>query len=384
MIEPLSSIAARRGGHMLLAGGLLLALLAPAAALADVRLGIAGPFSGAMSAWGQQMRRGADAAVRAINAEGGLDGERVVLVFADDGGDPRRGVETARALVDQQTVAVIGHFGSEVSIPASFIYADAGIIQIVPAATSDELTEQGFELLFRTSGRDDQQGAVAGAWLAGTYRGQKVAIIHDRTAYGRALAEAAKATMNAAGLEEAVFDTIAAGSEDFTDLVDQLKAAGVDAVYFGGLAEDGGRLLAALRRAGVIAQFVGGDALAEWSFWTAAGPLAVGTVVTTDRALDQTPRVRRLRQSLASDDTTPAELLTALYSYTAVEVWAQAVRAAGTTDPYRVADAMKHAGTVDTITGPLAFDLRGDRFPPVYVLYRWRDDGWLGQLPAPR
>lgn len=378
MIGGLSFTAARRAAAALLAG---LLALGCAAATADVRVGLAGPFSGAMSVWGQQMRRGADAAVRAINADGGLDGERVVLVFADDGGDPRRGVETARALVEQQTVVVIGHFGSAVSIPASFIYADAGVIQIAPAATSDELTEQGFELLFRTSGRDDQQGAVAGAWLAQSYRGQKVAIIHDRTAYGRALAEAAKATMNAAGLEEAVFDTIAAGSGDFTVLVDQLKAAGVDAVYFGGLAEDGGRLLAALRQAGMIAQFVGGDALAEWSFWTAAGPAAVGTVVTTDRALDQTPQVRRLRQQLATEDTTPAELLTALYSYTAVEVWAEAVRAAGTTDPYRVADAMKHAGTIDTITGPLAFDLRGDRFPPVYVLYRWRDDGWLGQLP---
>jgi branched-chain amino acid transport system substrate-binding protein len=381
MIEAVSIAGGWRQGAVLLAGVVLLGSAASSGASADVRIGIAGPFSGAMSVWGQQMRRGADAAVRAINADGGLDGERVVLVFADDGGDPRRGVETARALVEQRTVAVIGHFGSAVSIPASFIYADAGIIQIAPAATGDELTEQGFELLFRTSGRDDQQGVVAGGWLAQSYRGQKVAIIHDRTAYGRALAEAAKATMNAAGLDEALFETIASGSADFTALVDQIRDADIDAVYFGGLAADAGRLLAELRQAGVIAQFVGGDALAEWSFWTAAGPAAVGTVITTDRGLDQTPQVRRLRPSLASEETTPAELLTALYSYTAVEVWAQGVRAAGTTEPYQVADAMKHAGTVDTITGPLAFDLRGDRFPPVYVLYRWRDDGWLGQLP---
>lgn len=361
---------------MALSAALAVAVVA-GPALAEIRIGLAGPFSGPAAPWGVQMRRGAEAALRAVNAAGGIEGERVTLVTIDDAGDPRRGVEAAEALVDQGVVAVIGHFGSAVSIPASTVYAGAGIIQIVPAATSAELTEQGFNLLFRTSGRDDQQGSVAGAWLAATYAGQVVAVLHDRTTYGRALAEAAAEAMTAGGLEPVIVDAVDPGAEDYAAMVQRLADANVDAVYFGGLVEDGGRLLAAMRRAGVVAQFVAGDAFADWAFWQVAGASVVGTVVTTERDLRSSPAVVRLLDDFGGPDIAPGALFAAAYTYTAVELWARAARAAGTSDPWAVADAMKHAGTVETLSGPVAFDLRGDRFPPVFELYRWRDDGWL-------
>src|SRR3546814_1801146 len=124
------------------------------------------------------------------------------------------------------------------------------MIQMSPASTSPKLTESGKKNVFRTCGRDDQQGQVAGAFLAETYKDGKVAILHDKSAYGKGLADETKAVMNAAGKKETLYEAYTAGDRDFSALVTKLKAEDIDAVYVGGYHTEAGLLRSEERRVG--------------------------------------------------------------------------------------------------------------------------------------
>ena len=166
----------RRVSSLLLGASALVAL-GGGAAWADIVIATAGPMTGQYAAFGEQMKRGAEMAVKDINAAGGIDGEQLVLKIGDDACDPKQAVAVANSFVNEEVVFVAGHFCSSSSIPASAVYNEEGILQISPASTNPQLTEQGFENVFRTCGRDDQQGQVAGAHIAKEYRGKKVAVI---------------------------------------------------------------------------------------------------------------------------------------------------------------------------------------------------------------
>ncbi len=220
----------------LLAGltlGLGLAMAIPAQA--QIRLGVAGPITGPNASFGAQLRQGVEQAVEDINAAGGILGQRIQLSVGDDVSDPRQGVNVANKFVGDGIKFVVGHFNSGVSIPSSEVYAENGIVAITPASTNPRYTERGLWNVFRTCGRDDQQGAVAGAYLARQFAGKRVAIVHDKTTYGKGLADETQKAMNAAGLKEVIYEGVNTGEKDFSALISKLKAAGADYIYWGGL-----------------------------------------------------------------------------------------------------------------------------------------------------
>ena len=162
----------------------------------DIKIAVVGPITGSNAAIGEQMTRGARMAVEDINAKGGVLGKKLVLEIADDACDPKQAVAAANDVVGKGVVFVDGHYCSSASIPASAVYHEAGVLQITPASTNPALTDdaakKGWNNVFRVCGRDDAQGAVAGKYLADHYKGKKIAIIHDKTAYGKGLADETK------------------------------------------------------------------------------------------------------------------------------------------------------------------------------------------------
>jgi branched-chain amino acid transport system substrate-binding protein len=157
-----------------LSGAVLAAGLAFAgsAQAADLAIGVAGPLTGPNAAFGAQLQNGAQMAADDINAAGGVLGMNIVLSFGDDQSKPEQGVSVANKFVGDGVHYVDGHFNSGVSIPASEVYSENGVLQITPASTNPVFTERGLWNTFRTCGRDDQQGAVAGAYIAAHYAGQ--------------------------------------------------------------------------------------------------------------------------------------------------------------------------------------------------------------------
>ena len=162
----------------------LLALPASPAA-AQIRLGLGGPITGPNATSGEEMKNGAEQAVEDINAAGGVLGQKIQTTVGDDVSDPKQAVSVANKFVGEGVKWVVGHFNSGVSIPASEVYLDGNIIQVTPASTNPKFTDRSLWNTFRTCGRDDQQGAVAGNYLAINFKGKKVGVVHDKTPYGK-------------------------------------------------------------------------------------------------------------------------------------------------------------------------------------------------------
>ena len=174
----------------------------------------------------------------------------------------------------------IGHYCSSSSIPASDAYLDGGVLQITPASTNPLFTDRGMWNVFRTCGRDDQQGGFAGSYLAKHFKGKNIAILNDKTTYGKGLADEMKKALNTAGVKEKMDESYTQGDKDFTALVSKLKANAIDVVYVGGYHTEAGLILRQMRDAGAEDQMISGDALATNEFSSITGPAGEGMMFT--------------------------------------------------------------------------------------------------------
>jgi branched-chain amino acid transport system substrate-binding protein len=358
-------------------GGLALGLglAMTSAANAQLKVGVAGPFTGANAAFGAQLKNGAEQAAADINAAGGVNGQKIELVFGDDVSDPKQGVSVANKFVADGVKWVVGHFNSGVSIPASEVYAEAGIVQVTPASTNPRFTERSLWNTFRTCGRDDQQGAVAGDYIIKNFKGKPVAIVHDKTPYGKGLADETKKAMNAGGVTEVIYEGVNTGEKDFSALVSKLKAANVAVVYFGGLHTEAGLIIRQMRDQGLAAPMMSGDGIVSNEFWSIAGPGAAGTLMTFAPDPRKNPAAADVVAKFKAKNIDP-EAYT-LYAYAALQAMASGAKAAGSNDGKKVAEAMKAKGPHATVLGPMGFDAKGDITKPDYVMYIWKDGTYV-------
>ena len=344
-------------------GGLLLISVVSAAALcttpvrAEVSIGSAYMITGKMAWIGEQHQRAIAMAVSEINAAGGLLGETVEVVDADDFCDAEQAVAAANKLLARRVVVVIGHNCSGAAIPASKVYADAGLLMITGTATNPLITDQGFGQTFRMVARDTLQGQMAAAYLAEYRADQKIAILHDGEGYGQGLAEATKAELNRRGVTAAIYEQITPGRADYSDTLAQLETAGIDVLFYGGYTPEAALLIRQARHRGYDLELIGSDALVTEYFWHVAGPAAVGVRFVSMADPRTSEAAAPIVEKFRSEGYEPEGFT--LYSYAAVEVWAQAVERAGTFETKAVAEAL-HTHQFDTVLGKIGFDEKGD------------------------
>jgi branched-chain amino acid transport system substrate-binding protein len=335
-----------------------------------LKMGVAGPMTGADAAFGAQLKNGVEQAVADINAAGGINGQQIDLMVGDDAADPRQGVSVANNFLGEGVHFVVGHFNSGVSMPASEVYVDNGILMITPSSTNPMITERKLWNVFRTCGRDDQQGGVAGKYIAEHLKDKKVAIVHDKTTYGKGLADETKKAMNNGGVTEVLYEGVGAGEKDFTALVSKLKNAGVEVLYWGGVHTAGGLVLRQMRDQGLNAVFMSGDGIASDEFAAIAGPGAEGTLMTFGPDPQKRPEAKEIIDRFVARQYKP-EAYT-LYSYAAVQILKQAIEATKSTDPKTVAAYMRTGVVFNTVIGDIAFDEKGDIKQVAYVMYTWK------------
>ncbi|MBO0710621.1 MAG: branched-chain amino acid ABC transporter substrate-binding protein [Acetobacteraceae bacterium] len=344
------------------------------AAEAQIQIATAGPMTGQYAAFGQQMREGAQQAVEDINAAGGVGGQKLVLNLGDDACDPRQAVSVANDLAAKGVKLVAGHFCSGSSIPASKVYADEGILQISPASTNPKFTDEGGWNTFRVCGRDDQQGKVAGKFLADRFKGEKIAILNDNSAYGKGLADETTKSLKAAGVQPAMEAAYTPGERDYSALVSRLKAAGITVIYVGGYHTESGLIIRQAKEQGMNATLVGGDALVTNEFWQIAGDAGNGTMMTFPADPRKRPTAQSVVQEFKAKNIDPEGYV--LYTYAAIQAWADAVKKAGSTDPKKVAAVLKSGGPWQTVLGPISFDSKGDVTTSDYVFYIWKNGSY--------
>ncbi|MDP2409942.1 MAG: branched-chain amino acid ABC transporter substrate-binding protein [Pseudolabrys sp.] len=342
------------------------------AAQAQLKLAVAGPITGPSAATGAQMKNGVDQAVADINAAGGILGQKIVVSYGDDVSDPKQGVSVANKFAADGVKFVVGHYNSGVSIPASDVYQENGILQITPASTNPTFTERKMWNTFRVCGRDDQQGAVAGAYIAKHFKGKKVAVVHDKTTYGKGLADETMKAINKAGIKEVLYEGVNTGEKDYSALVSKIKQSGADLIYWGGLYTEGGLIVRQMRDQGVKAVLMGGDGITDSEFGSIGGPGVEGTLMTYGPDPRNNPAAKEAVAKFRAKNFDPQAYT--LYSYAAVQIIKQAAEAAKSVDPKKVAEKINSGQKFDTVLGELSFDKKGDITKLDYVMYVWKKD----------
>jgi branched-chain amino acid transport system substrate-binding protein len=355
-----------------------LALGAPAALADDITFAVVGPMTGQLASIGDQFRHGAEAAVAALNAKGGVMGRQVKLDVEDDVCDPKQAVSVANRIVANGIKFVDGHACSGSSIPASAVYAESAVMMMSPASSNPVLTDdaasKGWSTIMRLYTRDDAQGAFIGPWIARKYAGKKVVILHDKSAYGQGVADAVKATMNANGLDEILYEGINAGEKDYSALVTKLKELQADVVYFGGYHPEAGLILRQSSEAGFKFQLIMPDSIASPEFWQIAGPAGEGTLFVFPADPRSKPEAKEAVAAIKASGFEPEGFT--LFTYAVIQAFAQGIERAGSDDPTAVAAALKNGQPIDTVIGPVTFDEKGDIKNAAYDINIWHDGNY--------
>ena len=349
-------------------------VFSPALAWAEILIAVAGPMTGQYAWFGEQFARGAEMAVDDINEAGGVLGEKVRIITGDDSCDPEQAVAVANSLANDGVLFVAGHYCSGSSIPASKVYENAGILMISPGSTNPKLTDEGGANVFRVCGRDDLQGTIAGDYLVDHWGDGKIAILHDQTTYGLGLADQTRKRLHERGVTEAMFEPYEPGLRDYSALISKMQSADIEVFYVGGYSTEAALMLRQARIGGYEIQLISGDALATDEFWMITGPAGEGARMTFFPDPRNNPEAAEVTERFRARHFEPVG--NTLYTYGAVQVWAQAVEKAGMLELDAVIETIL-SHQFDTVLGKIGFDDKGDITTAGFAWYVWKNGEYV-------
>ena len=353
--------------HALIAAATLAAM--SGAALADTVVAIAGPMSGQYASAGDQIKKGAEMAIADINARGGVLGQKLVLEVGDDACDPKQAVAVANQMVNKKIAFMHGHWCSSSTIPASEVYLESNIL-MATVSTNPKVTDRGLKNVFAIAGRDDQQGQVAGSYLAEKFKGKKIAVVDDKSAYGKGLADEIAKAMEGRGAKPALRESITAGEKDYSGLIAKLKQAGVEVLAFGGYHTEVALILRQAEQAKLNLTVFGGDTLSNTELVTAAGKASDKVMFTFGPDARKNPAAAPVVKKFRDAKIEPEGYV--LYAYAAFQLFEQAANAAKSIKYNDLEKTMRN-GNFDTVLGKMSFDAKGNSKAPAFVVYQWKD-----------
>jgi branched-chain amino acid transport system substrate-binding protein len=366
----------------------VLAIVAAAALLAAcgskkedanvVKIGHVGPVSGPIAHLGKDNENGARMAIDELNAAGVTIGDKKVtleLLAEDDGADPKQGTAVAQKLVDAKVVGVIGHLNSGTTIPASKIYADAGIPQISPSATNPKYTQQGFKTAFRVVANDGQLGGTLGKYAVNTLKAKTVAVVDDRTAYGQGVAEEFSKSAEAAGAKIVAKEFTTDKATDFNAILTSIKGKKPDVIFFGGMDAVAGPMLKQAKSLGINAYFMGGDGICTSELpKLAADGIGESKVFCAEAGgVDEAgkPALDKFKADYKAKFGTDVQIY-APYVYDALKVMVAAMVKAGSSDPAKYLPVLAATDGYQGVTGVIGFDDKGDIKNGALTLYTYK------------
>jgi branched-chain amino acid transport system substrate-binding protein len=351
-----------------------LVISSPHDAASDIPIGFASALTGPFHLTGELNRIAVEMAVEDLNANGGVLGQKVTLIAADDACGVKRAMTAAHKLVDAGVRIVIGHGCSHSSLLAAGIYEAADVLMITPSSTHPRLTEAGRQNVFRLIGRDDDQGELAGDFLAERFARKRIAILHDGSTYGEGLAREARRQLRGRGGAEIIYGLYTPAAADYGDVLRRLRQARIDVLYVGGYGPDAGRIVRTARERGDALQLIGGDGLGMEGFWAAAGKFGERAIFSDRPDVRNRPdaaavleRFRRRGLGSGTDG---------LDAYAAVQVWAQAAERAGSLELAAVAETLRRS-RFRTVLGQVAFDQKGDLEDADWQWKVWTDGDYV-------
>ncbi|AKP90359.1 leucine ABC transporter subunit substrate-binding protein LivK [Achromobacter xylosoxidans] len=339
-----------------------------------IKIGVVGPTTGAVTQYGDMVREGVDTAVERINAAGGINGKKLETVVIDDGCEPKQGPVAANRVVNSKIGFVVGHVCSGATIAAADIYNNEGVVMVTPSATSPALTDgKNYEFIFRTIGRDDQQGPAAAKFILEKLKPKKAAVLHDKQSYGQGIATAVKNDLEKGGVPVAIFEGINAGDSDYSAVITKLKSQGVDFVYYGGYHPEMGLLLRQAAEQGVKAKWMGPEGTGNPDINAIAGDAVEGMLLTLPADFTQNAANAEIVKAFAAKKRNASGAFQ-MTAYTATQVIADGIKGAGSEDPTKVAKYL-HANSFDTPIGKVSWNKQGDLTNFQFDVFVWHKDG---------
>ena len=349
------------------------ALLGQAHAADSIKIAMVIPATGPLTQYGDMVKEGVATAVEQINAAGGINGKKIETTVVDDACEPKQGPVAANRVVNDKIRYVIGPVCSGAAIAAAPIYNNEGVVVITPSATSPALTEgKNFHFIFRTIGRDDQQGPAAAKFIINKAKPKKVAVLHDKQSYGQGIAASVRDELKKANVEVALFEGINAGDSDYSAVITKLKSAGADFVYYGGYHPEMGLLLRQAAEQGLKVRMMGPEGVGNPEINAIAGNAVEGMLVTLPADPAAKPENAALVKAFKDKGRDHSGAFQ-MGAYTATQVLAQSIKAVGD-DAEKVADYL-HKTAFNMPTGNVAWDAKGDLKAFDFPVYSWHKDG---------
>lgn len=349
------------------------ALLGTAHAADTIKIAMLIPATGPVTQYGDMIKEGVLTAVEQYNAAGGVQGKKLEAVVVDDACEPKQGPVAANRIVNDKIGYVVGPTCSGAGIAAAKIYNEEGVVVVTPSATSPALTEgKNFHFIFRTIGRDDQQGPSAAKFIAEVAKPAKVAVLHDKQSYGQGIAASVRDTLGKAGIKVALYEGINAGDSDYSAVITKLKSAGVDFVYYGGYHPEMGLLLRQAAEQGLKVRMMGPEGVGNSEINAIAGAAAEGMLVTLPADFAADPKNAALAKAFKDKKRDPSGSFQ-MTAYAATTAIVESIKAVGD-NPGKVADYL-HKSTITTPIGDLAWDKQGDLKSFNFTVFNWHKDG---------
>ena len=362
-----------RFGKLLVLSIVALFLAGPALAADTIKLGVAGPHSGELASFGIPTIKAAELVVKDINAKGGVLGKKVELLVEDDVCKHEMATNTATNLISKKVDVVLGHICSDATKAALGIYKDSKIIAMSPSATNPALTQSGeYPNFYRTIASDDAQARLEVDFALDVLRLKKIAVLHDRSAYGKDLAEFVNGfVVKDPRAEVVLYEGITPGAVDYSAVVQKIKRSGAEAVIFGGYHPEASKIVTQMRQKKMKTIFISGDGVKDDTFIKVAKKYAEGVYATgpMDVSKNEMAKAANEAHKKAYGSDPGAYFLNA---YAAALALLNAIEQAGSTDYDAVSNALK-TKDVETPLGSIHFDERGDAIGVGYSMYQVKD-----------
>ena len=309
--------------------------------LCGKNLAFLGALTGDAGALGQNMVNGIELALQEHN-DANADCQITLKKF-DSQGSPDKAPALATQIINDDTiVGLIGPGFSGESLATGKTFFEDGLPSISPSATNVTITQQGWTTWHRVIGNDDAQGSADASYLTGTVGATKVFVVDDGQDYSKGLANTVKTALGDAMVDS---DQISVGQTDMSAVVTKVTASGADAFFYGGYYTEAGLLAKALRQGGFTGTFMSGDGSEDPNFVKVAGAQAANGAVLS-----------------APAGPAPADFgasgLYATQAYDATNIFLAAIDAGKTTS--EDINSFINAYTGDGVSGPIAFDEKGD------------------------
>lgn len=246
-----------------------------------IKIGVIGPLTGSASAYGISHLNGAQLAVDIINNLGGINGNKIIIIAADDENDKIKAAEVAKKLIlENKVVALLGSISSDNTMVIQRICEKTEIPIITAVSTNPFITRVNFRYSFRCLSDDTIQAKTLAEYVINLLNIRKIAIIHDSNKYGSEGARIFSSISKQMGASIVAIEEFNSGDSNFILQINNLLNQTPEAVLIWGLYREAGLITKQLREAGFKGLIFGPDGLALKSYISIAGHSSENIVVT--------------------------------------------------------------------------------------------------------